>query len=99
MELEITSCGDGAVFTVKAVPGSSRTSVAGILDGMLKVKLAAPPEKGKANRQLIEFLCGLLKVKKNQVSLVSGETSPVKQVKISGLSPDSIRRAAAEWCR
>ena len=52
------------VFKVKAVPGSSRTAVGGLLDGMLKVKIAAPPEKGKANQCLIEFLAKKLGVKK-----------------------------------
>ncbi|MBN1795039.1 MAG: DUF167 domain-containing protein, partial [Sedimentisphaerales bacterium] len=47
--LKVENCNMGITFTVKVVPGSSKTSLSGILDGMLKLKIAAPPEKGKAN--------------------------------------------------
>ncbi|MBC8378073.1 MAG: DUF167 domain-containing protein, partial [Planctomycetes bacterium] len=43
-------------LTVKVVPGSSRTEIAGTLDGMLKIRVAAPPEKGKANKALLAFI-------------------------------------------
>ncbi len=54
--IEIKSAGDGVEFEVKAVPGSSRTAVAGEYDAKLRVNVAAPPEKGKANKMLVEFL-------------------------------------------
>ena len=92
MELDLKSDGDGSLFTVKAVPGSSRTSLGGVLDGMLKVRLAAPPEKGRANACLTDFLAGLFGVKKNAVSLVSGRSSAVKQIKVKGISPEAIRQ-------
>ena len=47
---------DGVVFTVKIVPGASGTTVCGLLDGVLKIRVSAAPQKGKANRCLIEFL-------------------------------------------
>ncbi len=70
----------------KIVPGSSKTSLAGALDGMIKIKVAAPPEKGKANQCLIAFLARQLGVKKKDVQIVSGQTNPVKHVRIEGLS-------------
>ena len=80
----------GVVFKVKAVPGSSRTAVGGLLDAMLKVKIAAPPEKGKANQCLIEFLAKELGVKKNAVSIITGQTNPIKQVQVMGISGQTL---------
>ncbi len=74
------------VFRVKVVPGSSRTAIAGVLDGMLKVKTAAQPEKGKANKSVIDFLAKKLGVRKNAVAIVRGQTNPVKTVQVDGIS-------------
>lgn len=76
----------GVVFTAKIVPGSSRTTVAGVLEDMIKIRVAAPPEKGKANQCLIAFLAGQLGVKKNEIDIVAGQTNPVKQVRVAGIS-------------
>lgn len=74
-----------ARFTVKVVPGSSRTVYCGLHDGMYKIRLAAAPEKGKANKALVDFLAGLLAVKKKVISIESGQTSPIKQVCVMGV--------------
>ena len=71
-QLKIQQAANAVIFSVKVVPRSSKTAVAGILGGMLKVKLAAAPEKGKANESLVEFLADTLGVKKNAVSITSG---------------------------
>ncbi len=78
------------VFLVKVVPRSSKTALAGTLGGMLKVKLAAAPEKGKANEALIEFLADTLGVKKSTFKITSGQTSPVKTIQIEGISAETI---------
>jgi uncharacterized protein (TIGR00251 family) len=75
----------GVVFTAKIVPGSSRTVVAGTLENMIKIRVAAAPEKGKANQCLIAFLAEELGVKKNAVEILSGQTNPVKQVRVAGI--------------
>lgn len=77
---------NGVVFKVKVVPGSSRTAVCGLLDGMVKIKVSAAPEKGKANKRLLEFLAKELGVKKNAVSIITGKTSGVKNVRVLGIS-------------
>lgn len=82
---------EGIVFTAKIVPGSSSpTRMCGLLDGMLKVKVSAAPEKGKANQALIKFLAEQLSVKKNAISIISGQTSPIKQIQITGLSKKTL---------
>ena len=84
--------GPGKVtFTAKIVPGSSKTAVAGLLDGMLKVKVAAPPEKGKANAALTAFLAKQLGLRKNAVAITAGQTSPVKQIEIAGITACTLQ--------
>jgi hypothetical protein len=81
---------DGVVFTAKVVPGSSKTTISGLYDGMLKVRISAPPEKGKANQCLLELLTKKLRIKKNAVSIISGEHNPVKRLHIQGLSTETL---------
>ena len=89
--LSIQESDEGVVLTARIVPGSSGvTRVCGLLDGMLKVKVAAPPEKGKANQCLLKFLAKELSVKKNAVSILSGKTSPIKQIRIVGISAETL---------
>ena len=89
--LTIEEHNGGVVFTAKIVPGSSGpTRICGLLDDMLKVEVSAAPEKGKANQCLIKFLSKQLGVKKNAVSIISGTTSPVKHVRISVMSADTL---------
>jgi uncharacterized protein (TIGR00251 family) len=89
-QLRIQQAGNAVVFSVKVVPRSSKTALAGVLGGMLKVKLAAAPEKGKANQSLIEFLADILGAKKNAVKITSGLTSPVKTIQIEGVSSEFL---------
>jgi uncharacterized protein (TIGR00251 family) len=68
---------------VKVIPKSSKTELTGYLpDGTWKVKVAAAPEKGKANRELCEFVAEKLGVSKSKVWIVSGEKSPLKRVHV-----------------
>ncbi|MBU0975497.1 MAG: DUF167 domain-containing protein [Patescibacteria group bacterium] len=58
---------------IRVIPNASRNQIVGWLDDeTLKVKIAAPPEKGKANRELITFLATEFKTLKTHISLVSG---------------------------
>jgi hypothetical protein len=90
--LAIQQVDRGVVFRAKIVPGSSRTAITGLFNEMLKIKVAAPPEKGKANQCLLEFLARTLGVKKNAISIIAGQTSPVKQVQVLGLSAETLLR-------
>ena len=68
---------------VKVIPKSSKTEFAGILpDGTWKIKVAAAPEKGKANRALIDFLADHLNVAKSRIRITSGETSQQKRIHV-----------------
>lgn len=81
----------GVVLALKVVPGASRSKVAGVLGEALKVAVAAPPEGGKANREVIAVLAAVLRVKPAAVSIESGETQPRKRVLIRGISAADVR--------
>jgi len=89
-ELTLQEVDDGVIFKVKVVPGSSKTAVGGLLDDMVKIKVSAAPEKGKANQRLVEFLAGRLGLKKNAVSILSGKTGPTKSVRVVGISGEEL---------
>ena len=95
--MKIEEIGSGVVFTVKVVPGSSKTCIAGLLGGMLKIKIAAPPEKGKANKCLVNFLAETFGVRKNDVKIISGQTNPVKRIQISGTSSEQLLSRLEEY--
>jgi len=68
---------------VKVIPRSPKSEVAGELsDGTLKIRIAAPPEKGKANEELCALLAARYGVAKSAVHIVTGHTSPLKLVRI-----------------
>ncbi|MFA5247681.1 MAG: DUF167 domain-containing protein [Patescibacteria group bacterium] len=68
---------------VKVIPNSAKTEIKGeMADGTLKIAVAAPPEKGKANATLLGFLAKELSVSKNNIILISGASSRIKLIKI-----------------
>ncbi len=82
----------GYLLRLTVVPGARRTQVVGLLGDRLKVRLAAPPEKGAANRELLAFLARVLKVPKDSVRLSHGFQSRSKVVEVLGLEPDLRER-------
>jgi uncharacterized protein (TIGR00251 family) len=90
-DLQIEPCVDGVLFFAKIVPGSSKTTISGMLEHMLKIKVAAPPEKGKANQCVIDLLAQELGVKKKAVTIVSGQTSPIKRIQVVGVTAQQCR--------
>jgi uncharacterized protein (TIGR00251 family) len=73
---------------VKVVPGSSRNAVVGeMADGTLKVNIAAPPEKGRANTALCDLLARHFGVARSAVTIVAGHGSPRKLVRVDKIEP------------
>ncbi|MHA7631969.1 DUF167 domain-containing protein [Corallococcus sp. M7] len=81
----------GVELTVLVQPRASRTQVVGEHDGQLKIQLAAPPVDGEANAALVEFIAKTLGVPRRQVTLVAGDTSRRKRLRVEG-----VDAAAAE---
>ena len=62
----------------------------GFEDNILHVKIAAPPVKGKANKELVLFLSQLIGVSKGSINIKSGLTSRRKIIAVAGLDRDQI---------
>jgi uncharacterized protein (TIGR00251 family) len=73
---------------VKAVPGASRSEIVGRLGAALKIRVAAPPEGGKANREILDLLAERLGLPAASVTLVSGAASPAKVVELLGITAE-----------
>jgi hypothetical protein len=83
---------DGGVeIAVKVVPGASRDRIAGSLADALKIQVAAPPEKGKANKAVEALLAKALKTRTGNVTVVGGLTTARKVVRINGTTADVVR--------
>ena len=89
-KLSIRDVAGGAVIAVKAVPGSSRDRIVGVLGDALKIATSAPAEKGKANAAVAAILAKALGVDRKAIRLVSGPTSPRKDFRIAGLSARGV---------
>ena len=82
--LGIQKTGNGVIFRIKVQPGAVKNKIVGVQGDALKIKISAPPVKGKANKALIDFLAEKLGVKKSAVEIISGHTSKIKKIKVIG---------------
>ena len=80
----------GVLLRIKVIPGSSVNKIAGVEGEQIKLKIAAPPEKGKANKEVISFLAGILGLRRKDVVIESGEKSRVKLVRIYGVKKEKV---------
>lgn len=74
------------VIAIKAVPGAPRSEVSGMLGEAVKIKVQAPPVEGRANEALLRFLSEELELPLRNFSLLKGDTSRHKLVKVLGLT-------------
>ena len=88
--IELSGSGNGVLMGVRVSPGASRSRVMGEHGGRLKLSVAAPPERGKANEAVVELLAKELRVKKSQITVVRGETSKQKTVLIGGVTMEEM---------
>jgi uncharacterized protein (TIGR00251 family) len=82
---------DGVLLLLYVQPKAKKNAVEGVDEwrGRLKVRIAAPPVEGKANKEVIKFFSKLLGA---EVSIVRGETSREKDLLIKGLSAEEVRK-------
>ena len=76
--------------SVKVLPNAGKNEVSGLTNGVWRIKIAAPPDKGKANKELIKFLSDILGLKKDHVIILKGQTSHNKLIAIDGLTQEEI---------
>jgi uncharacterized protein (TIGR00251 family) len=75
---------------IRVLPGASKNQVVGLIDGVWKVRLTAPPVDGKANQALLNYLAEKLGINHSQIRLLKGATSRTKTLSIHGLNETEV---------
>jgi uncharacterized protein (TIGR00251 family) len=82
---------DEALISVRVTPRSRKDELLGWQEGVLRVKLQAPPVEGRANEALCRYIASLLGIAASSVEVVSGATARSKRLRIRGLTTESVR--------
>ncbi|MFC1915989.1 DUF167 domain-containing protein [Chloroflexota bacterium] len=77
-------------IVVQVQPNARHNEVLGFKDGVLHLRITAPPVEGKANRALIKFLSAILEVSKSSLTIEKGVTGRRKLIGIIGLTHDQV---------
>lgn len=81
------------VIDVRVIPRAARPGLAGHRDGTLAVRLHSPPVEGAANAELVEVLSAALGVPKRAITIVTGQRSRLKKVRLEGVTQERVRAA------
>lgn len=73
-------------ISIRVVPRASRSEIVGMIEGTLKVRIAAPPVDGAANSEIIKLFSKTFGIAKSDIAIISGETSRNKRIKFANLS-------------
>ncbi len=73
-------------ISVKVQPNAGKNAVVGLINGVWRIKISAPPDKGKANKELIEFLSDILGRKKDCITIIKGHASHNKLISVEGMN-------------
>ncbi len=92
----IRPSGSRILVAVKVVPGSARSCLAGMRGGCLLVRVAAPPEKGKANEELRSCVAAALGISKSEVELAAGASSRRKTLSLPASMEAALRSLATQ---
>jgi uncharacterized protein (TIGR00251 family) len=90
--LRIRETGGGVELAVHVQPRARRSEIAGRHDRAVKVRIAAPPVDDTANRALIDFFASCLQVSRSRITIVSGERSRDKTLRIEGITAPAVLR-------
>lgn len=73
-------------LAIKVIPNAKKNEVIGWINNELKIRIAAVPEKGNANEEVVNFLAKYLKISKTKITLIKGATSRHKLLKIEDIN-------------
>jgi len=82
------------IINVKIIPNSKINQIIVFQENILKIRIKATPEKGKANKELIHFLAKELSMAQSRITIVSGQTSKLKKLQIEGFSKKDLHHLA-----
>lgn len=77
-------------ITIQVQPNARRNEVLGFTEGILRLKIAAPPVEGKANKEVINYLSKVLDVAKSYIDIERGHSGKVKVVSIEGMERERL---------
>lgn len=83
---------NGLSFDIRVNPHASRAGISGISEGMLKIKVTAPPVEGAANEACIDLLAKSLKLRKSQMKISTGAKGRKKTILVSEISKTDLER-------
>jgi uncharacterized protein (TIGR00251 family) len=78
------------ILSVRVTPRAAREGVAGVAEGVLRVRLTAPPVEGRANEALVAFLAKAAGVPRASVAIVAGDRGRNKTVRIEGVGRGAL---------
>jgi len=91
----ISQKGDDACLSVRVQPRSSKTGIAGRYGDQVKICLKSAPVDNAANKECCQLLAKTLGVPRSNVSVMNGQTSRSKVLKVEGMTPSELRKALA----
>jgi uncharacterized protein (TIGR00251 family) len=92
--VDFTQNAGSLTFTIRVVPRASKSEIVGEVNGSLKVRISAPPVDGAANEEVVKVLAKAFGVAKSNVSIISGETSKTKRIRVVGATSERLRQLA-----
>jgi uncharacterized protein (TIGR00251 family) len=84
---------EGVIISLYIQPGASKTEVIGEHNGLLKIKIKAPPVDGKANEEVLRFLSKVLNVSKSQIEILKGDKSREKKVLVRSTEIEAVQKS------
>lgn len=95
----ITATAGGVLLDIRVIPRAGRSMLAGTRDDAVLVRLGAAPVDGAANDELVSILAAAFAVPRRQVTIVSGDRSRQKRVRITGVTPTEAAEIVAASSR
>ena len=86
---------DSLTIEIRVKPGAKKSALKGLYGNQLKVEISAPPDKGRANKELIGLIAKEFDIKRSDVTIIKGEKSRNKTLELSG-DAEKLRRRYEE---
>ncbi len=86
-----------AKLAVQVQPNARHNKVLGFKQGVLSIRIVAPPIRGKANQELVKYLADVLGIARSHLIIQKGATAKRKLISISGLNQDRVMEIIADW--
>jgi uncharacterized protein (TIGR00251 family) len=88
--ITVRELADGLRFPVRVQPRASRTEIAGVHEGALKVRVSSPPVDGAANAAVVALLAGAFGIARSRIRIVGGASGRLKTVEVEGIDRQQL---------